>query len=273
MTICSVTPHQLVPLKKIIPNYLYWQAQCGLLDTYAVQDENGVAQAIMMAELYGNMTELLWLWVSPSYREEGLEQILLSTLILDGMDAGTNWLETVAPCLDEYEDITSLMIGMNGKMEQAGSLFVTTLGEVDLSRVEGFVHKEASIPLGEVESWQLKEMLHILHSQNIPVQSKLITSCYDPNLSRIFCHGGTVRAMLLVEAGEHLCLSYLWCAKGWGHVLPSLLVLAMREARNHWSSDTELYTSTVVDSAFRLAETFLPKARIVPVIRYRISIG
>ena len=273
MTICSVAPHQLMALKKIIPNSLYWQAQCGLVDTYAVQDEDGIAQAIMIAELYGSVTELLWLWVSPSYQEDGLEQLLLSTLILDGVDAGTNWLETTVPCLDEYENILSMMIEMNGDMDLVGSLFVTTLGEVDLGRVEGFVHKETGIPLGQAESWQLKEVLHILRLQNMPAQSNLVTNCYDPNLSRIYYHDGSVKGMLLVESGEHLCLSYLWCEKGWGHILPALLVLAVREAKAHWPPDTELYTSTVVDSAFRLGETFLPKARIVPVVRYRIAIG
>ena len=272
MTICSVRSNQLEPIREMFPNSVYWQARTGQADVFGLQDDNGVLQAVMAAELRGLATRLLWLWVAPDYRRQGLGRMLLLTLMANGHAAGTNWLEADFP-MDGNLEMSSLMISLNAPFRRIGSLYTTTLGEVELSRLERHVRQAVGTPLGQADSQQKKDALRMLRTQGMPAYSAPVAQCYDSDLSRLYFHGGALRAMLLIEAGAHLCVSYLWCEKEWSYILPGLLVCCLRAARERYPADTELYTGTIAESASRLSDTFLPKAKKTFVFRYRLPIS
>lgn len=272
MTICSIAPGQLEPIREMFPHNVYWQARAGLADVIGLQDEDGVIRAVMAAEVRGLATRLLWLWVAPDHRQQGLGRMMLLTLMANGHDAGTNWLELDFPA-DDYPEMFSMMISMNVPFQQIGSLNTTTLGEVDLSRLEGHVRQAVGIPLGQADPLQRREVGRVLRTQQMPSHPELVAQCYDPELSRLFFRDGVLRAMLLMEADAHLCVSYLWCEKEWSQLLPGLMVCCLRTARERYPADTELYTGTIAESASRLSDTFLPKARRTLVFRFRLPIG
>ena len=272
MTICSIGPGQMEPVRGMFPHSVYWQAHTGLADVFGLQDDNGVLQAVMAAEVRGLATRLLWLWVAPDYRRQGLGRMMLLTLMANGHDAGTNRLELDFP-VDSHLEMFSFMVSLNVPFRQIGSLYTTTLGQVDLSRLEGHVRQAVGFPLGQADPLQRKEVGQVLRSQQMPAHSELVAQCYDLDLSRLFFRDGALRAMLLIEAGAHLCVSYLWCDKEWSQILPGLLVCCLRAARERYPADTELYTGTIAESASRLSDAFLPNAKKTLVFQYRIPIG
>lgn len=274
MTVCSVAPDRLASLKEMFPNTIYWKLRQGDGEAFAVRAEDGTAYAVLAAQLNQDTVKLLWLWVAPAQRRQGLATLLFATLLSGGQDAGATSLEIELPATENYAEMLAFLLRIPGEMKHTGStLLSTTLGEVDLSSIQNHARRETGIPLGKLEPWQRKEVSCVLLAQDMPAQTQYIKQCYDPDLSRMCFQEDKLCAMLLAESGEHLCLSYLWCGNGWSHILPGLLMSCLQQAAARYPAETPLHTAATIPSAYRLARAFMPVAEEYSVLRFRYPIG
>lgn len=274
MVVGAISPEQLAPLQAVFPNSVYWQLRQGQGDILAAQASSGEVQAILAAERRAGSVELLWLWVAPSLRRQGLGTLLLARLLGSAIGQGVTSLQAEIPFSAEYLQMWAFLNRIPGKYFAAeGHILVTTLGAVNLERIGGPAARTTGISLEQAEPWQKYLAVQKLKEQRMPYGTTLLERCYDQRLSRLFFRDGALCAMLLCEAGEHLCLSYLWCENGWSHILPGLLQTSLRQACAAYPPETELYTAAVIPAAQRLGKALLPEAREIPVLRYRCMIG
>lgn len=274
MTVCAIAPERLASIKEMFPNTVYWKLQHGEGEAFAVRAEDGTAYAVLAAELNQDTVRLLWLWVAPAQRRQGLATLLFATLFSGGQDAGAVSLEMELPATENYEEMLSFLLRISGEVQCTDSVLLsTTLGEVDLGIIGKQVRREAGIPLGNLEPWQMQEVSRVLLMQDMPAQSEYIMQCFDPDLSRMCFHADKLCAMLLAESGAHLSLAYLWCGDGWSQVLPGLLSSCLQQAAAHYPAETPLHTAATVPAAYRLAKAFMPAAKEYPVMQFRYPIG
>lgn len=273
MVIGALWPNQLEPLRGMFPNSIYWQLRLGQGDVMAVQHETGEVQAVIAAERRQRRVELLWLWVAPSLRRQGLGTLLFTRLLTNAVTQGATELQASVPVSSEYQQMRAFLRRIPGDFSSDGSrMMLTTLGAVDLGRIGKRPDRALGISLAQAELWQKRAVVQVLQVQRMPYGMELLQQCYDQQLSRLFFREGALRAMLLTESGEHLCLSYLWCENGWSHVLPVLMHACLHQARKSYPPDIRLYTAAVLPSAQRLGDALLPGAEKIPVLRFRCAI-